>query len=206
MEDPVARFAVGLGLVKKGFSELTGYIKMAFEAFKSFDTAIVGTARNLGLSRDQVKNFTIEAVQSQSVFNDGLNQNVYSSEQIAKSLTDVNSQLGLSVTLSQGTINEFTKMTQTMGLSVEEATQIYRFGVLNNKSLNVVSIEFDTLDFKNHVENWSKYHKQQYLTYYYIFENGKKYNSNLKLANEVNINDFLDVVKSVCNVNIIRND
>jgi hypothetical protein len=78
--------------------------------------------------------------------------------------------------------------------------------ILNNKSLNVVSIEFDTLDFKNHVENWSKYHKQQYLTYYYIFENGKKYNSNLKLANEVNINDFLDVVKSVCNVNIIRND
>jgi|LakMenEpi03Aug12_release.lakeMendotaPanAssembly.Ray.scaffolds.fasta_scaffold59903_3 hypothetical protein len=135
MEDPVARFAVGLGLAKKGFSELTGYIKMAFEAFKSFDTAIVGTARNLGLSRDQVKNFTIEAVQSQSVFNDGLNQNVYSSEQIAKSLTDVNSQLGLSVTLSQGTVNEFTKMTQTMGLSVEEATQIYRFGVLNNKTL-----------------------------------------------------------------------
>jgi hypothetical protein len=135
MEDPAARFAVGLGLAKKGISELTGYIKMAFEAFKSFDTAIVGTARNLGLSRDQVKNFTIEAVQSQSQFNDGFNNNVYSSEQLAKNLTDINSQLGLSVTLSQGTINEFTKMTQTMGLSVEEATQIYRFGVLNNKSL-----------------------------------------------------------------------
>lgn len=135
MEDPVARFAIGLGLAKKGISELTGYIKMAFEAFKSFDTVIVGTARNLGLSRDQVKNFAIEAVQSQSRFNDGFNNNVYSSEQLAKSLTDVNNQLGLSVTLSQGTVNEFTKMTQTMGLSVEEATQIYRFGVLNNKTL-----------------------------------------------------------------------
>jgi hypothetical protein len=131
MEDPMARFIVGLKVAQSGFNDF----KKAFDAFKEFNNIIIGTARNLGLSSDQVRSFSATAVASQSQFNDKFNQNVYSTAQLTKSLQEVNEQLGLSVNIGQENVNEFTKMTQTMGLSADEATKIYKLGTLNNMSL-----------------------------------------------------------------------
>jgi len=131
MEDPIARFIVGLKLAQSGINDF----KKAFDAFKEFNNIIIGTARNLGLSSDQVRSFSATAVASQSQFNDKFNENVYSTAQLTKSLQEVNEQLGLSVNIGQENNNEFTKMTQTMGLSADEATKIYKLGTLNNMSL-----------------------------------------------------------------------
>jgi len=131
MEDPIARFIVGLKVAQSGFNDF----KKAFDAFKEFNNIIIGTARNLGLSSDQVRSFSATAVASQSQFNDKFNENVYSTAQLTKSLQEVNEQLGLSVNIGQENVNEFTKMTQTMGLSADEATKIYKLGTLNNMSL-----------------------------------------------------------------------
>jgi hypothetical protein len=131
MEDPMARFTIGLKLAQSGINDF----KKAFEAFKEFNNIIIGTARNLGLSGDQIRSFSATAVASQTQFNDKFNQNVYSTAQLTKSLQEVNEQLGLSVNIGQENNNEFTKMTQTMGLSADEATKIYKLGTLNNMSL-----------------------------------------------------------------------
>jgi hypothetical protein len=131
MEDPMARFTIGLKLAQSGINDF----KKAFEAFKEFNNIIIGTARSLGLSGDQIRSFSATAVASQTQFNDKFNQNVYSTAQLTKSLQEVNEQLGLSVNIGQENNNEFTKMTQTMGLSADEATKIYKLGTLNNMSL-----------------------------------------------------------------------
>jgi hypothetical protein len=131
MEDPMARFVLGLKLAQSGINDF----KKAFEAFKEFNSIIISTARNLGLSGDQVRNFSATAVASQAQLNDKFNQNVYSTAQLTKSLQEINEQLGLSVNIGQENNNEFTKMTQTMGLSADEATKIYKLGTLNNMSL-----------------------------------------------------------------------
>lgn len=131
LEDPMARFVIGLKLAQSGFNDF----RKAFDAFKEFNNIIIGTARNLGLSSDQVRSFAATAVASQSQFNDKFNQNVYSTAQLTKSLQEVNEQLGLSVNIGQENVNEFTKMTQTMGLSADEASKIYKLGTLNNMSL-----------------------------------------------------------------------
>jgi len=131
MEDPMARFVLGLKLAQSGINDF----KKAFEAFKEFNSIIISTARNLGLSDNQVRNFSATAVASQAQLNDKFNQNVYSTAQLTKSLQEVNEQLGLSVNIGQENNNEFTKMTQTMGLSADEATKIYKLGTLNNMSL-----------------------------------------------------------------------
>jgi hypothetical protein len=127
LEDPLVQISVGLKLVKSSIND----IKKAFEAFKEYDTLFTNLARGLGMSTDQVRNMTTAAKFSKEALGD----NNYTAAQIAKSIGDVNSQLGLSVGVSAATSAEFAAMTNQMGLSAEEASKIYRLGVLNNSSL-----------------------------------------------------------------------
>ena len=127
LEDPLVQISVGLKLVKSAIND----IKKAFEAFKEYDTLFTNLARGLGMSTDQVRNMTTAAKFSKEALGD----NNYTAAQIAKSIGDVNSQLGLSVGVSAATSAEFAAMTNQMGLSAEEASKIYRLGVLNNSSL-----------------------------------------------------------------------
>jgi len=69
----------------------------------------------------------------------------------------------------------------------------------------IVSIEFDANDFLKTVYNYKNYSKNQYFTFYYIFENGKKYNSNFKMNNDINVNDFISTIKSITNLNVLIN-
>ena len=66
---------------------------------------------------------------------DQFGKNAYTAEQINKAIAESNAQLGLSVDLGAATTNEFAAMTNQMGLSAEEATKIYKLGLLNNMSL-----------------------------------------------------------------------
>jgi hypothetical protein len=127
LNDPLVQFTVGLKLVKSAIND----IKKAFEAFKEYDTLFTNLARGLGMSTTQVRDMTIEAKHSREALGD----NNYTAAQIAKSITDVNTQLGLSVSVSAATADEFAAMTNQMGLSAEEAANIYRLGKLNNSTL-----------------------------------------------------------------------
>jgi hypothetical protein len=127
LQDPLFRFAVGLKLLKSGLNDL----KQVFELFKEYNSIFTETARNIGMSSDQVKEMTKNAEFSQNAFG----ANLYSAKQLAQTISDINGQLGLSVKVSAATANEFTAMTQTMGLTADESAKIYRFGLLNNMSL-----------------------------------------------------------------------
>jgi hypothetical protein len=127
MEDPMARFAIGLKIAQSGLND----IKKAFDIFLGFDKIFTETARGLGMSTDQIYKMTNAVKLSGSEFSN----NAYTTEQITKAISDVNNQLGLSVDLGSKTIDEFTAMTNQMGLSAEEATKIYKLGLLTNTSL-----------------------------------------------------------------------
>ena len=131
LEDPLGRAVIGLKLFNSGFNDL----KKIFNAFLELDKIIIGTARSLGMSREQIDKFISDGVKGQGQFNDKLNNNTYTAAQLAQSLGEINSQLGLSVKVSEASVNEFTKMTQTMGLTADEASKIYKLGLLNNMSL-----------------------------------------------------------------------
>jgi hypothetical protein len=127
LQDPLVQFAIGVKLLKSGLGDL----QKAFDLFKEYNSIFAETARNIGMSSDQVKEMTKNAEFSQNAFNG----NLYSAKQLAQTISDINGQLGLSVKVSAETANEFTAMTQTMGLTADESAKIYRFGLLNNMSL-----------------------------------------------------------------------
>jgi hypothetical protein len=134
LEDPMFKFAIGLKLFKSGLND----IKKAFEVFKEFNTIFVETARNIGMSVGQITDMVKQANYADNSIqglNGSIMSNVYSSKQLTKAISDVNSQLGLSVNVGAETLDEFTAMTNQMGLSAEEATKIYKLGLLNNMSL-----------------------------------------------------------------------
>ena len=130
-KDPLFRFALGLKMVKSGINDL----KKAFESWKEFDKTIIESARSLGMARNELKNYITTGVVNQDKFNEKFEDGYLGATQIAKSIQDMNGQLGLSVQFSQDATNEFAKMTGAMGLTAEEASKIYNLGLLTNTSL-----------------------------------------------------------------------
>ena len=121
---------------KVGFKELFPIIEKGLnDALQDpkvqFNSIFTETSRNIGMSSNQVKEMTKNAEFSQNAFNG----NLYSAKQLAQTISDINGQLGLSLKVSAETLNEFTAMTQTMGLTADESAKIYKFGLLNNMSL-----------------------------------------------------------------------
>jgi hypothetical protein len=132
--DPMVQFALGLRLVKSGFDD----IKKGINTFLEYDKIFTSTARNAGLTADQIKRVANEAKAADTAIkgtNGVVTDTLYTTEQLAKSFGEVNAQLGLSVDIGAKTLNEFTAMTNQMGLSADEATKIYKLGLLNNMSL-----------------------------------------------------------------------
>jgi hypothetical protein len=127
LKDPLVQFAVGLKLVKSGFND----IKKAFDIFLEYNKIFVETARNLGMTTDQITNLISKA----NFAGEAFQENVYTTAQLTKAITESNAQLGLSVDLGKDTTREFAAMTNQMGLSAEEASKIYKLGTLNNMSL-----------------------------------------------------------------------
>jgi hypothetical protein len=134
LEDPLVKFTIGLKAAKSGIND----IKKAFDIFKEFNTIFTETGRNLGMTADQAVKM-VENVQSSENAVVGLNgkfaESIYSAKQISQAIGEINNQLGLSVDLGAETIDEFTAMTNQMGLSGVEAANIYKLGKLTNLSL-----------------------------------------------------------------------
>jgi hypothetical protein len=127
LEDPLVRFTLALKAVKSGFND----IKKAFDIFLEFDKVFVDTSRQLGMSVNQIHEMTNAAKFS----GDQFSNNAYTAGQITKAIGESNAQLGLSVDLGAATTNEFTAMTNQMGLSADEASKIYKLSLLNGSSL-----------------------------------------------------------------------
>jgi hypothetical protein len=127
LKDPLVQFAVGLKLVKSSFND----IKKAFDIFLEYNKIFVETARNLGMTTDQITNLISKA----NFAGEAFQENVYTTAQLTKAITESNAQLGLSVDLGKDTTREFAAMTNQMGLSADEAAKIYKLGTLNNMSL-----------------------------------------------------------------------
>jgi len=127
LNDPLVQFAIGLKLVKSGFND----IKKVFNIFLEYNKIFVETARSLGMTTSQITEMTSQANFAGKAFSD----NLYTAAQITKAIAESNAQLELSVNLGKDTTREFTAMTNQMGLSAEEATKIYKLGLLTNTSL-----------------------------------------------------------------------
>jgi hypothetical protein len=134
LEDPLVKFTIGLKAAKSGIND----IKKAFDIFKEFNSIFTETGRSLGMTADQATRM-VQNVQFGENAVVGLNEkfaeSIYSAKQISQAIGEINNQLGLSVDLGAETIDEFTAMTNQMGLAGVEAANIYKLGKLTNLSL-----------------------------------------------------------------------
>jgi len=134
LQDPLVKFTIGLKLVQSGFND----IKKGFDIFLEYNAIFTETARNLGMSTDQITKMNDEAKFFDNTIK-GTNgetfSQLYTTKQLTKSMSDMNGQLGLSVDFGAKATDEFTAMTNQMGLSAEEASKIQQLGFLNNISL-----------------------------------------------------------------------
>jgi hypothetical protein len=83
------------------------------------------------MTTDQITNLISKA----NFAGEAFQENVYTTAQLTKAITESNAQLGLAVDLGKDTTREFAAMTNQMGLSADEAAKIYKLGTLNNMSL-----------------------------------------------------------------------
>lgn len=66
------------------------------------------------------------------------------------------------------------------------------------KKSNINTLLFEASKFNE----WKSLGNSTFLTYYYVSQNGKKYNEIVRLKNEVNVDDFINVVQSITGANI----
>ena len=89
----------------------------------------------------------------------------------------------------KGHIKSYIKHSKDIGLIVNEFNSTH--------IIKIEFIEFSVSDFKK----FNRIGKNAYLTYYYVYENGKRYNSNIRVKNDINIDDFINTFR-VINKNI----
>ena len=96
-------------------------------------------------------------------------------------------------------VDDYKKFKKHLPTFIKRAKELKETIKLNKDRFDC--LEFDFTDFNK----WVVYGgKSTYLTFYYTHSCGYRYNSNIKLSNDVNLNDFLEVVKSI-NTNILIN-
>lgn len=65
--------------------------------------------------------------------------------------------------------------------------------IVNQNNGNIASMLFEVKDF----ERWAQYGKSGLLTFYYVAKSGKRFNDILRLKNDVNPLEFIEVLKSI---------
>ena len=132
LNDPATSLAVYSSIAKKAFSSLGNDLKNLYSGFLEVNKQVAGLGRSLGTSTEQAKVLVGEA---KSVGRE-MGDVTFTGADYAKSMAAAAESLGLQVQLSGETYHELTKMTEQMGLQVDESTQIYKLGVLNNQELS----------------------------------------------------------------------
>ena len=131
LQDPATRVAVYGSIAKKAFDSLGDDIKNIYHSFLEVNKEVASVGRSVGTSSDNAHHM-IEEVKGVGL---AMGDVVFTSKDYAKTIMEVNDVLGLQVNLGGEVYHELTKMTEQMGLSADEATQIYKFGLLNNQTV-----------------------------------------------------------------------
>ena len=109
--------------------------------------------------------------------------------------------------LSQKSISDYINFKKFLPVYIKKSKELKETIINTNlQNLNkIVSLELEANDFIKTVNSYKNYSKSQYFNFNYIFDNGKKYNSNFKINNDININDFITTIKNITNLNILIN-
>jgi hypothetical protein len=131
LQDPATRVAVYGSIAKKAFNSLGDDIKNLYHSFLEVNKEVAEVGRSVGTSSENAHHM-IEEVKGVGL---AMGDVVFTSKDYAKTIMAVNDSLGLQVNLGGEVYHELTKMTDQMGLSADEASQIYKFGLLNNQTV-----------------------------------------------------------------------
>jgi len=124
IQDPIVKFGIGLKLAKSGWNDLVSLFKKGFEIAKEYNSTIVESARSIGMADKQMERLSTEASFSG-----------YTLKQVTKAIVDMNEQLGITVDFGAESTKEFAAMTNQMGLTANEASNIQKISLLNNQTL-----------------------------------------------------------------------
>jgi hypothetical protein len=131
LQDPATRVAVYGAIAKKAFSSLGNDISKIYHGFLEVNKEVAALGRSVGTSSEHAHHM-IEEVKGVGM---AMGDVVFTSNEYAKTIAAVNDALGLQVNLGGEVYHEMAKMTEQMGLSADEASQIYKFGLLNNQTV-----------------------------------------------------------------------
>ena len=98
-------------------------------------------------------------------------------------------------------IEEYREFKRQLPAIIKKSKEIYET-IKETNAKNIVKvngIQFDKTDF----QYWSKLGKSSYLTFHYLFDNGKKYNSNIRVKSDINLDWFFETFKALAQINLI---
>jgi len=106
-------------------------LRSLFETFKSLNKQQTETAQQLGISVKQAEAFGERMGRVSGKFTDSN----FALSTLLKGLQEMNAALGTSLKFSEQDVVQFTELTKTIGLSVEEASKLFTLSKLNNQTL-----------------------------------------------------------------------
>ncbi|MCB0448428.1 MAG: hypothetical protein KDD03_13155 [Gelidibacter sp.] len=100
---------------------------------------------------------------------------------------------------------EFLHFKKHLPAYIRNAKKIVDEFIEPNKNLSFEALRFEVGDFKSWgaIFGSKKENSKSHLTFHYIYNGGKSYNSGIKILESTNIKDFLNVVESVTKLKII---
>ena len=98
-------------------------------------------------------------------------------------------------------VSEYQRYKKQLPTFIKKAKELKEYIKNNNANPNnafLVSIEFDVTNFLH----WAQYGKSGFLTSHYISNVGKRFNDYIRLKNDVNPLEFIEVLKSILKIPI----
>ena len=102
--------------------------------------------------------------------------------------------------LENKSLDEYLNYKSQLPTIIKKSKELNEIIISTNKKndVKITEIEFDKTDF----ELFNKYGKSSFLSFNYIFQNGRKYNSNIRVKNDFNLVNFFDTLNVISKIKI----
>jgi len=121
-----------LGLIKNIYGELLVGFKYAIDAGFKANNQIVSLGKSLGISEDSAREIRNNFQQFVNTSQDGF----ISVERLFKAQSELTDQLGFAVKFSKEELETFSRLTNIIGLSTQEASNLVKFSSAFGKEVN----------------------------------------------------------------------
>lgn len=115
----------------KDFFTVAGMMKLLVDATLKADDQTTNLAKNLGISKNQ----TVQIRENTVAYSRALNDNFVTTDRLIKAQSDLSEQLGIAVVFANEETETFSRLTEIVGLSAQEAGNLAKFSAVSGKEI-----------------------------------------------------------------------